>query len=296
MIINGNQIISLNGSILLKHKNIKESFKITEPKQKFELHGFDHPFSNISVFINLQHQQKTLLYFGKSFQYRLNPQVSNIYDQVYDERNTKTNDNFSTISSGQTVLIFEGKHFNSVLYPMLSLYFERDNKYESAASVFCTVVSATIVTCLLPAVPKEMQKIEIERPVKARYVLHLDGYQIDSDKLPVSSGAIKTLLKGTRILYYPQPEFTVVDKPIFVSSSSMQVELHGRNLVHDFPYKIVLNNSIMCIVTHDTNSLNILRCKLIAEQKIIDNIYGKELELNVTIGSYVKRLVFKFAL
>lgn len=297
MIINGDQVIPLNSSTLFANDNESEGPQITRPKRKRQSYrDLEHPFSNISTFISMQLAQNAMLTFGESFQYRLNPIVTAIYDRTEDERHTKTFDNFYTVASGQTMLTFEGEYLNSVFYPMLSLYFEKPSSTsgskpkKNVSSVLCSVVSAKIITCLLPALPREMHPIEVDRPVRARYVLHLDGKQIDSDNLPLISNANgRAQLKGTRILYYPDPELTPLSEPLLVSTDSLQVELQGHYLMHDLPFKIFLNNSIKCIVTAEAPSSNLLRCKLNPEEEMIDFIYGEELDLFVTIGNRTEK-------
>lgn len=298
MIINSDRNIPLNSSALFASEDENEGPQMTRPKRKRQSYrDLEHPFSNITTFISLQRSQNALLTFGDSFQYRPNPQVTAIYDRTEDERHTKTYDNFYTTASGQTMLTFEGEYLNSVFYPMLSLYFEKKSTSGSeskskkiVSSVLCSVVSAGRVTCLLPALPREMHPIEIDREVRARYVLHLDGKQIDSDNLPMSNSANgRAQLKGTRILYCPDPELTRISDPILVSTNSLLIELQGKYLIHDLPYQIVLNDSIKCIVSLEATSLNLLRCKLNVDKEMIDFIYGEELELRVTIGNQTEK-------
>lgn len=264
----------------------------------------EHPFSNISLFVHLLEKRKSFT-IGQSFRYRPNSVVKGIYDRPEDERHTKTWDALYTASNGGTVITFEGEHMDSSFFPMLSLSFTSTNTQKrktinSVSSVLCNVLSKTAITCVVPPAPNNLLPIAYSYPLKARYVLHLDGQQIDSSRLPVNNET-HVQLKESEILYYPEPEFTsFTADPVLISTETLHVTLEGKYLRKELFYKIQVHSneyltsstdSIKCIIFETANETvaNFIKCKLDVGQKQVESLIDKKLRLSITIGNKTKK-------
>ncbi len=306
--LSGKKPFQLSTDIIFNDKENLEKYMREWPLKLTEHSITKHPFSNISLFVHLMEQKKSLT-IRQSFQYRPNSIVNGIFDRPEDERHTKTWDILYTVASGGTVITFEGKHMNSTMFPMLSLSFRSTNIQKPVtlnpivSSVLCTVLSKTAITCVLPQAPNSLLPIAYFYPLRVQYVLHLDGQQIDSSRLPVDKET-QVQLKESEILYYPEPQLTsFVAELVLVSIQILQVTLKGKYLRKELPYEIRVYSSeyltsstdgIKCIIFETANETvaNFIKCKLDVVQEQVESFIDKKMHLSVTVGNRTKKYVY----